>query len=184
MQNIRNNININSALKKTFTPGYLSSRIFHTVMLRPVGARNLPIDGKRGDVVKLATTDSKRNPGNLMDRSNPTAEISFLENNPPSTDSISHDTLKEDSLSWGRRTVRTVIPEPKLKQRRYRRDKKGVIQHPNLPHNAVAELMKSWSRRRTDNNQCNSQMDQEGLQSSQRPEGKGEMISRVESTVI
>ena len=100
MQKIRNNININSALKKTFTPGYLSSRIFHTVMPRPVGARNLPIDGKRGDV-KLVTTDNKRNPGNSMDRSNPTVEISFLANNQPSTDSISHDTLKEDSLSLG-----------------------------------------------------------------------------------
>ena len=41
------------------------------------------------------------------------------------------------------------------------------------PHSAVAELTKSWSSKRTDSRPCNSKTDQEGLQSGERPEGKG-----------
>ena len=52
------------------------------------------------------------------------------------------------------------------------------------PHNAVAELTKSWSSRRTDSRQHNKKTNQEGLQSGQRPEGEGEMVNRVKSTVI
>ena len=41
------------------------------------------------------------------------------------------------------------------------------------PHSAVDELTKSWSSMGTDSRQRNKKTDQEGLQSSQRPKGKG-----------
>ena len=39
-------------------------------------------------------------------------------------------------------------------------------------HSALDGLTKSWSSRKNDSRQCDGKMDQEGLQSGQRPETK------------
>ena len=75
-------------------------------------------------------------------------------------------------------------PEPKLNHGGIAETNNESFNTLISPHNAVAELTKSWSSRRTDSRQHNSKTDQEGLQRGQRPEGKVEMTSRVESTVL
>ena len=67
--------------------------------------------------------------------------------------------------------------EPKLHNRGTAETRSESFNTLISPHKVAAELTKSWSSRRTDSRQCNNKTNQEGLQSSQRPEDKGEMTN-------
>ena len=54
-------------------------------------------------------------------------------------------------------------PEPKLHNGGITETSSESFNTLIAPHNAVAELTKSWSSRRTDSRQHNSKTDQEGL---------------------